>query len=104
MVKLTRQNAKKLLADVPAEFMFYCHDGKVFKNMEELKDGLVNMSDDIYSFHANENRNDFSKWVRDVIKDDELADGLSSITVVSSSSDAARLVGTRITVLSRIRR
>lgn len=101
MAKLIKQEAKKLLADVPAEFVFYCHDGRVFRNMKELRDGLANMSYETYFFHANEDKNDFSKWVRDVIKDGELADKLSSVTVITSNSDAAKLVGDRIIVLSR---
>jgi hypothetical protein len=101
MVKLTKLEAKSMLADVPAEFVFYCRDGKILKNLKELRDGLANMSDETYLYHVNESKNDFARWVRDVIKDNELADKFSSITVVSSGSDAAALVGNRVMALSR---
>jgi hypothetical protein len=55
-----------LLAKVPVEYAFLCHDGKVFTN-------LVVMSDETFGYHSNPEKNDFSNWVRDVIKDKKLA-------------------------------
>ena len=101
MVKQLKPASVKILADAPVEFVFYCRDGKIFKNLKELRDGLANMTDETYLYHVNESKNDFARWVGDIIKDNELAAKLASITVVSSGSDAAALVGTRVMALSR---
>ncbi len=98
MPRITREDARKYLADVPPEYVFYCHDSCVFKNMKELRDGLANMADEVYTYHANSEKNDFSQWVKDIIKDEQLAVDLQS---ARSKSDAAGKVSSRIVALSR---
>jgi len=41
--------------------------------MKELETALNTMTDETYSFHANTEKNDFTNWVQDVIKDEKLA-------------------------------
>lgn len=98
MARISKEEAKMLLADVPGEYVFWCRDGLVFRNMKELRDGLANMSDETYAYHANKDKNDFSKWVGAVIKDEKLAAELQN---VASRAEAAKRVDTRVTVLSR---
>ena len=57
------------------------------------------MSDDIFTHHANSERNDFSNCLRDVINDEKLAKDLESIL---DRNEAARTVITRITFLTKI--
>jgi hypothetical protein len=78
---MPKVSGAKFLARVPAEYVFLCHDGQVFGDMRELAEGLVNMSDETYTYHVNPEKNDFNKWVRDVIKDRELADDLAKATI-----------------------
>jgi len=98
MVKISKEDAARYFADVPGEYVFYCYDGSVFRNLRELRDGLANMSEETYAYHANADKNDFSKWVKDIIKDEKLAADLQSS---SSRAEAAKRVGTRVTTLSR---
>ena len=98
MVKIKREEAMKYLADVPEEYVFRCHDSCVFKNMRELRDGLANMIDEVYAYHANAEKNDFSNWVRDIIKDETLAAELQGLI---SRGEATRRVGSRIARLSK---
>jgi hypothetical protein len=56
------------------------------------------MADETYVFHANTEKNDFTNWVRDIIKDDVLAKGLQKAT---NRTQAARLVANRIAILSK---
>ena len=98
MPRMAKQEKMKYLADVPEEYSFRCHDGCVFKNMRELRDGLANMSDETYTYHANSEKNDFSQWVKDIIQDEKLATDLRN---AQSRSEAAARVASRITTLMR---
>jgi hypothetical protein len=97
-MKISKEEGTRYLADVTAEYVFRCCDGGVFRNMRELRDGLANMSDETYGCHVTTSKNDFSRWVSDVIKDQKLAADLLGST---SRSDATRRVGTRVASLSK---
>jgi len=68
------------------------------RNLAGLEAALKQMSDETYSYHVNEEKCDFSMWVRDVISDDELAGNLESAT---TRAQAARYVSNRLTQLKR---
>lgn len=68
-----------LLENVPAEKVFWCHDGRVFSNLLELEKALRDMSKETYEFHVNKEKNDFSNWINDVIGDSSLAKALRKI-------------------------
>jgi hypothetical protein len=91
-IKTRRQN-DKLLEKVPAEYVFWCHDGSVFSDVNELVMGLSNMTDEIFAYHSNEDKHDFSNWIRDVIGDEILADELVRAT---SRLQAAECVSARL--------
>ncbi len=65
MTRILKRDAERLLVDVPAECVFWCHDGQALRNMTELQKALQSMADDTFVYHANERRNDFSAWARD---------------------------------------
>jgi hypothetical protein len=90
-------DTKGYLADVPQEYVFWCCDGRILKNLRELCDALGAMSDDTFAYHVNEAKNDFHNWVKDIIKDDALA---SDLLKAPSTSTAVRVVTDRITFLS----
>lgn len=91
MTTLMNQEAKKWLADVPEEYVFRCCDGRTMRSVQELAEALNTMADDVFAHHANEQKNDFSTWVRDIIRDDRLADDLLQV----SSRTAAAIVVTQ---------
>jgi predicted transcriptional regulator len=62
--------------NVPPQFNFGVHDGKVLKSLRDLKAALYNMSDDTYRYHANKDKNDFANWVNDVFQAPALAQEL----------------------------
>ena len=68
---------KKILGEAPEEHHFVVADGKKLKNIIELADALETMSEEIFRHHANEFRNDFSSWVKDVFYDHSLAEDIS---------------------------
>jgi len=68
---------KKILGEAPVEQHFVVADGKKLKNIVELADALETMSEEIFRHHANEFRNDFSSWVKDVFYDHSLAEDIT---------------------------
>ena len=42
-----------------------------------MSDALKQMDDNLFRMHANEQKNDFAKWVKDVFKNEALAAKLS---------------------------
>jgi len=92
-----RRQLEKLLVKVPAEYVFYCHDGSVFADLRELAEGLQAMSDETFAYHSNLEKQDFSNWIRDVIGDEELANDLAK--AVSRLQAAGYLVA-RIALLT----
>ncbi len=55
------------------------------------------MSDESYAFHANMERNDFTNWVKDIIKDERLANDLQK---APNWAQAAKIVTNRTDALS----
>jgi hypothetical protein len=96
-VKARRQN-KKLLEKVPAEYVFLCRDGSVFTDVNELAAGLMSMTDEIFAYHSNEEKHDFSNWIRDIIEDEILADELAR---AADRLQAAECVSARLSECSR---
>jgi hypothetical protein len=75
----TKAENKKKLEKVPEAVVFWCHDGQVFRDVQGLLDGFDVMTDEIFDYHVNNDKNDFSCWVQDVIGDYKLAQDLKSV-------------------------
>ena len=97
---LTPQDAASFLANVPKEKAFRTYLGPEIGNLYGLADALETISDDSFNHHVNSEKNDFAKWIRDIIKDEELA---SSITGILRKPAMARIVRKRIELLERIK-
>jgi len=93
LLTMTKAISKSSLSDVAADEVFWCHDGRVIKNLDELGVALREMSDDTFRYHVTADRNDFSKWVEDVIGDHELSAKLRNC---STRSQAGKVVAGRI--------
>jgi len=94
--KVSKEQAKRRLGDVPDDKRFWCHDGTAIKNLRELKKALSDMSDETFQYHLGGGRNDFSKWVREVVGDDKLAEELAR---TKSRMQASQIVARRIEFL-----
>ncbi|MEK6808158.1 MAG: DUF5752 family protein [Nanoarchaeota archaeon] len=73
-------NIKEYISDTKPEFYFRLNNGAVVKSIPELADALSKIPEDIFNYHSNDNRNDFSSWIRDVFGEKELAEELSKVS------------------------
>ena len=97
MPKVSKQEAEKFLANVPEEYVFRCCDGRIFRNTKDLAQALASMADETFAYHSNEQKKDFSNWVRDIIGDKELA---KDIGKTLTRAQAANIVTKRVTFLN----
>jgi hypothetical protein len=93
VAKFVKINAGSLLAGVPADKQFWCSNGRIMRNLYELSAALNEMSEETFTYHANESKNDFAKWVREVIGDEKLARDLQKS---KTPSQAAKTVADRV--------
>lgn len=93
-----KEEAQRFLADVREEYVFRCHDGKIIRNMRELAEALIGMTDETFGYHSNIDKRDFSCWVRDIIGDEKLAKDMENMP---NRTMAAGCVATRIAFLSK---
>jgi hypothetical protein len=96
VARMTKAMAQARLADVSEDKRFWCCDGRVLQNLAELQIALRQMSDETFRYHSNEEKTDFSNWVRDVIGDEILSRQLQGSV---SRLEAAKSVAARITWL-----
>jgi len=64
-----------LLEDATPEHEFILGQRRI-KNLHELVSVLKEISDIEFSYYSNDSKNDFSSWIRDIIKDETLAEDL----------------------------
>jgi vacuolar-type H+-ATPase subunit I/STV1 len=70
---------EEILEEVQPQHFFWAHNGQQVRNLVQLKDALETMSNETFQYHVTSERNDFSNWVRDVIKDEMLAQKLAEV-------------------------
>ena len=75
---LNKEEAGRYLCDAAPEQCFWVNNGPILKNLGELADAMAEMSDQTYSYHSSREKNDFSRWVNEVIGDKRLANELLS--------------------------
>jgi len=63
---------------VPPDKCFWVHKGPVLKSLKELKTALGKMKKETFVHHVSESKNDFGKWVNDVIGNKKLGKSIKS--------------------------
>jgi len=63
--------------EVHPDYHFYLSDGTPIKSVVGLKNALDKMDDKTFTEHVNEKKNDFSDWIRVVLKNDDIADKIA---------------------------
>jgi hypothetical protein len=67
---------KDLISNTKQENFFISADGKVIKNVLQLKKALEGMKPEIFNLHVNSEKNDFYNWVKDIYEDKNLAEDI----------------------------
>lgn len=70
---------KKYLIISSPEQSFWMNNGLVVDNLRELYEALKIINDKQFFYHANKNKNDFSKWIEEVLLDKACANSLRRV-------------------------
>jgi hypothetical protein len=72
-----KRSAKTALAEAPPDKCFWVNGGPILKNLRELCDALAqSISDEQFAYHVGGDRNDFARWVEEVLGDATCAKAL----------------------------
>jgi hypothetical protein len=63
----------------PAHFFYACN-GHVLQNMDDLVVCLRDCDSGTFYYHANEHKNDFANWVRDILQQKTLSNAMFKAT------------------------
>ena len=92
--------ARTYLKDVsPMWKAFWFHMHSVARNLEEFAAGLGDLSEEVFSYHVDGQKNDLAAWVQGVIGDSVLARELAK---VQDPREAHRVATERVEELKRV--
>ena len=98
-VRLSCDDAKRVLSDVAPEKCFWVNKGPILHNVYELLNALKGMDDAKFAHHADKEKNDFANWADDVLKDNNLA---RRIRNAKTRQATANVIAKRIDALEKI--
>ena len=92
-------DAKRILSEVQPEKAFWINNGPVLKSLGEFAQAAKKLSPSQFAHHASQQRNDFAKWVDEVIGDSTLAKRLRAL---KSPEAVSKAVGMRVEALKKL--
>jgi len=99
-VTLDTENAAYWLREIQPKWKgFWLHMHLVAFSLPEFADALTQITDEVFAYHVSGQKNDFAKWVNEVVGDSELARTLGGVT---TKEEAAEAVRERVAVLRRV--
>lgn len=93
--------ARRILGRVASTNRFWLCTNENLRNLPELAASLERVDDDVFRYHVNRDKNDFEVWIRDVIKDKELA---REISRVKTRETLVRKINERVEGLRKVTR
>ncbi|MCK5490344.1 MAG: hypothetical protein KAI67_00715 [Candidatus Pacebacteria bacterium] len=75
---------KKEIINVSDEQCFWFCNGSVARNLEDLKNALLEMDKKSFIYHVNKEKNDFAIWVKEILGDDVLANKLKKSKTIKT--------------------
>jgi hypothetical protein len=72
---------EKILSDCPPDKAFWTCNGTIARNIYELVNAVRALNEDAFKYHVNDDnhKNDFAKWISDVLEDKILSKQLEKI-------------------------
>ncbi|MBN2053013.1 Flp pilus assembly complex ATPase component TadA [Candidatus Woesearchaeota archaeon] len=89
-----------LLRAVDKKHSFVLQNGHIIRSLTELEKELQRISQDVFSHHVNEHKNDFAAWIYHIVNDADLAEAL---THVKNKEETIMLIKARINELNEER-
>lgn len=83
--------AKKLPVIASAESCFWLNSGQILKDLNDLSTALESISDEVFTHHVNEEKNDFADWVENILEDSVCADSLRKCKTKNAASKVVTL-------------
>jgi hypothetical protein len=99
-MNIKSEDIELVLSNVEPNQYFITKTGKEIKSIQELPEHLQQMDEETFKHHVNEQKNDFSNWIQDVIKDKELAE---EIKTEKNKAEAAKKVEAKVKRLKKIK-
>jgi hypothetical protein len=84
---------KKQMVHAEGDICFWVSNGAILANLNELYEALMNMDDETFAHHVNNDKNDFAKWVDEALKDPELGKKLMKCKTTAAM---LKVVGTHL--------
>ena len=97
--KLNPKEAKRILGHVPGESVFWLNDGRSLGTLKDLSKVIGRMKKDVFEHHVNKEKNDFSNWIHDIIKDNKLASDLKKL---KTKAGMAKKIKARVKQLEKL--
>lgn len=77
--RVSSAEARRILSKVPMQVNFWLCTNEQLRSLDELSISLKKANDEVFRYHVNRDKNDFEAWIRETIKDKELAREISRI-------------------------
>ncbi len=84
---------KRPLFIASPEHCFWVVDGTIIKDLVELKQVVKKMDRKTFSYHVNKEKNDFARWVGDILQDGVLAEKLAK---VKTKTDTMKVINNHL--------
>ncbi len=94
-----KPDAKKILSTVQPDKAFWVNNGPILKSLEEFAAALKKLKPEQFLHHVNKQKNDFAKWISEVVGDTILA---QRIRVLKTKEAMAKAVQQRISALKQL--
>lgn len=92
-IKVRKPYPRRFLRNVSPENSLWIINGDILRSLRELIKELKIMNEEAFRFHVNKEKNDFAKWVREVIGDRKLA---AKLRKAKTRDKALRFINERI--------
>lgn len=97
--KVPAVTARGILARVPLNVSFWLCTNENLRSLPELFASLQKADDEVFRYHVNRDKNDFEVWIRDVLKDKDLA---REIARVKTRDTLIRKISERVEELQSV--